>query len=227
MWLIGCGIYRNLLLPTCVFCWVESAVSVTASTISALKLKTKDTKSGELLYPPHAVTAVSALTQKHGRCCVIHLRNDHGSCGKRTTRVGSDHVLFYPVCVSLTPGTKLLGKREPGAAPLPVTDILLENLGKVDTRFGFHSSKTIFPPGARSRKNNDGSLRICARRGSFLFCDLFIYFCCLDFCVIPFDLVAFLWCRHFVLCVNVRRLGFGSQAFLKQAYLHRNCIPTR
>ncbi|CAM9260483.1 unnamed protein product, partial [Ectocarpus sp. 8 AP-2014] len=47
-------------------------------------------------------------------------------------------------------GTKLLGKREPGAAPLPVTDILLENLGGVDTRFGFHSSKTIFPPGYRA-----------------------------------------------------------------------------
>lgn len=44
-------------------------------------------------------------------------------------------------------GAELVGERGPGAAPVPLSDLLVENLGQIDTRHDFHSSKSIFPPG--------------------------------------------------------------------------------
>ena len=57
------------------------------------------------------------------------------------------------LCVVLCPftGADLVGVRGTAAAPFPLSDLLVENLGSIDTRLGFHSSKTIFPPGACMR----------------------------------------------------------------------------
>lgn len=47
----------------------------------------------------------------------------------------------------LPSGAELVGDRGVGAALVPLCDLLVENLGTIDTRAGFHSSKSIFPPG--------------------------------------------------------------------------------
>lgn len=50
------------------------------------------------------------------------------------------HMLF-------STGAELVGDRGPNAPPVHVSNLLVENLGTIDTRPGFHSIKSIFPPG--------------------------------------------------------------------------------
>lgn len=61
-----------------------------------------------------------------------------------------DRLFFFFLWPPKNSGAELVGERGPYAPPLYLSDLLVENLGEIDTRPGFHSSKSIFPPGYKA-----------------------------------------------------------------------------